>query len=490
MSLNNCAIARLPMNPSLRSLMLILFILFSASLVVSFDVHAQGEHAELVKIESWLGERVDNPDKELAQTYAVNEQLILNIEVSTPRWFTGGTRIGDIEIPNVIVKQRNPLATNYTKRENGQTWSVQLWEITLYPQAAGQYQIAPIQVDTSVSGRDGKTVRTTLSTTPNEFRVTVPSQLQTLTDKKWLSASKVNIDQAWQVASGNGSQSGELSTLKVGDTITRTVKVTANDTLSVLIPPLLDTPVEGNKGSSGSNEVTISSKYHCYSQPSKLEDTQTRGHYISSREEVVTYVVQAGGEVTLSPAELYWWNTSTNQLEVMTLTGKTFNVKHTFGSFVAEYRARVLAGITIIAGLGLSIGFVARYYANRPTPLWGQFAESVVKQHWPKATGLVYRKLRRDTRLIELNQYSQNAIYQNKTWKKVSHALQNSPKQKKGSTRQKWGLQKLFFSAWRQIRKPEQQQRNFKFAIPKALPELENIRPKADASLHSNYNND
>ncbi|MCV5803009.1 BatD family protein, partial [Escherichia coli] len=84
-------------------------------------------------------------------SFSVNEQVILTIEVATPRWFTGGTRIGNIEIPNVIAKQRNQLATNFTEQKEGQTWSRQRWEVTLYPQASGDFVIPPVAVGVQVS---------------------------------------------------------------------------------------------------------------------------------------------------------------------------------------------------------------------------------------------------------------------------------------------------------------------------------------------------
>ncbi|MDO6575027.1 hypothetical protein, partial [Staphylococcus pasteuri_A] len=92
-----------------------------------------------LEVRSWvaLGDSDEPSDKVL--NVAVKQQAVLYIEVATTRWFTGGTRIGNIDVPNLIAKQRNLLATNYTERRNGETWSRQRWELTLYPQASGEY---------------------------------------------------------------------------------------------------------------------------------------------------------------------------------------------------------------------------------------------------------------------------------------------------------------------------------------------------------------
>ncbi|MEZ9417534.1 hypothetical protein AB4189_25760, partial [Vibrio sp. 10N.286.49.E1] len=89
--------------------------------------------------------------------------------VATPRWFTGGTRIGGIEIPNVIAKQRNQLATNYTERVGSITWSRQRWEVTLYPMTSGEFVIPTLPVRVQVSAPDGSNVGGTLYTQPIKF---------------------------------------------------------------------------------------------------------------------------------------------------------------------------------------------------------------------------------------------------------------------------------------------------------------------------------
>ena len=60
-----------------------------------------GDNAEtlVVEVKAWL----DDKNQLDGGRYAVNQQVVLYIDVATPRWFTGGTRIASIEIPGVIV---------------------------------------------------------------------------------------------------------------------------------------------------------------------------------------------------------------------------------------------------------------------------------------------------------------------------------------------------------------------------------------------------
>lgn len=228
-----------------------------------------------VTIEAWVGEQrnktvqQENADQHAnneqyidlskPQRFSVNEQVILTIEVATPRWFTGGTRIGSVEIPNVIAKQRNSLATNYTERIKGVTWSKQRWEVTLYPQTTGEFVIPKIPVTVQVSAEGGNKVSGALYTMPIAFDTVLPSGLLT-EDMPWFSASDVDANQEWLRSS---------ESLKVGDAITRTITINAKDSLSILLPNLLV------------NEST--DQYQAYPQPHRLRDTQERGDYRSQR---------------------------------------------------------------------------------------------------------------------------------------------------------------------------------------------------------------
>ncbi|WP_195754268.1 BatD family protein, partial [Vibrio parahaemolyticus] len=222
------------------------------SLFVSRHVFAQDiydlQRNHGVELQAWVGQQPTAGEKRKTPSFSVNEQVILTIEVATPRWFTGGTRIGSIEMPNVIAKQRNQLATNFTEHKGGQTWSRQRWEVTLYPQASGDFVIPPVAVGVQVSAPDGEKVSGTLYTQPIKFKTVLPSGLLS-GDTPWFSATHVDVKQEWETST---------ETLKVGDAITRKITISAQDSLSVLLPDLL-------KGES-------TTRYQAYPQPHRLTD--------------------------------------------------------------------------------------------------------------------------------------------------------------------------------------------------------------------------
>ena len=359
------------------------------------DLYKEGK----VELIAWVGEQPSTstksePKKDLP-VFSVNEQVVLTIEVATQRWFTGGTRIGNVEVADVIAKQRNTLATNYTARKNGETWSRQRWEITLYPQKSGDYVIPRLPVRVQVSGDDGEKVSGTLYTQPIKFKTQLPSGLLT-DDTPWFSATSVDVEQQWQQSNEN---------LKVGDAITRTVTIKAKDSLSVLLPNLLE------------NESTA--QYQAYPQPHKLDDTQERGDYRSERIEESVYVIQQGGDFTLPELTFQWWNTKDKQLETVVLESASFSAKHTLKSFIKAYSTAMIVVALFLAILVMIVLTVRRYYQTHPTPRWLAFRRVVKAGNWPKIRGFVYRELRDNSSLLELNKCADT-----EDWSDVNSAFQ------------------------------------------------------------------
>ncbi|EKM27756.1 BatD family protein [Vibrio sp. HENC-03] len=412
------------------STILMMFTLLFTGLANAQDIQDL-QRSNDVELLAWVGKQGAGADTKEAPKFSVNEQVILYIEVATPRWFTGGTRIGSVEIPNVIAKQRNQLATNYTERKGGQTWSRQRWEITLYPQASGQFVIPPVAVGVQVSAPDGSKVAGTLYTQPIKFEASMPSGLLS-DDSAWFTATKVSVDQKWTTSNDE---------LKVGDAITRTITINAQDSLSVLLPDLL------------SNDSTAS--YQAYPQPNRLDDKQTRGDYQSSRIEESVYVIQQGGEFTLPEHKFQWWNSKSKELETVVIEGKTFKAKHTFKSFVRAYSGWLIGSAVTLFVLVIAALSIHRYYRSRPTPPWLVFRRMVKANRWGAARASLYKQLRSNTGGLEMSKASDSDV-----WQKRSQRLQEG--QEDAS---------LMNALWKGIQalKPKR----LKWAIPKALPQLD-----------------
>ncbi|MGF1800024.1 BatD family protein [Vibrio gigantis] len=430
-----------------KTLLVSMVLLFStafsafASAADIFDLQKSGD----VELIAWVGEKPKSGDKTTPAKVSVNEQLILTIEVATPRWLTGGTRIGSIEIPNVIAKQRNQLATNYTERVGGTTWSRQRWEVTLYPMTSGEFVIPTVPVRVQVSAPDGSNVGGTLYTQPIKFEASLPSGL--LSDESpWFSATDVDVEQQWQRSNEN---------LKVGDAVTRTVTIKAKDSLSVLLPDVLN------------NEST--QQYQAYPQPNRLDDTQERGDYRSSRVEETVYVIQQGGGFTLPDFSFQWWNSKNQRLESVVVKGEVFEAKHTLQSFIKAYMSVFIsAGLALLVCIALVVA-VKRYYTNRPTPSWLVLRRLLKQGNWAELRTFIYRQLRNETSQLELDKVQLGKLNGQKRWLEDSEALQQGREDKNVFTRLWKGLRNLPADTSNSSNSRSIFDR---LKIPKALPDL------------------
>ncbi|NAZ98122.1 BatD family protein [Vibrio toranzoniae] len=430
-----------------KTLFVSLGLLFStafSTLVSAADIYDLQRSGD-VELVAWIGEKPKSGDKVTPAKVSVNEQVILTIEVATPRWLTGGTRIGSIEIPNVIAKQRNQLATNYTERVGGTTWSRQRWEVTLYPMTSGEFVIPTVPVRIQVSAPDGSNVGGTLYTQPIRFEASLPSGL--LSDESpWFSATDVDVEQQWKRSSED---------LKVGDAVTRTVTIKAKDSLSVLLPDVL------------SNEST--QQYQAYPQPNRLDDTQERGDYRSSRVEETVYVIQQGGEFTLPEFSFQWWDSKNQRLESVVIKGEVFEAKHTLQSFIKAYMSVFISvGLALVLCVALFVS-LKRYYKNRPTPSWLVFRRLLKQGNWSALRTFIYRELRTQTTQLELDKVKLGKLNGQKRWVEDSEALQQGREDKN-----------VFSRLWRGLRNLPSEQSNSshsrsiftRLKIPKALPDL------------------
>ncbi|WP_375749786.1 BatD family protein [Vibrio sp. HN007] len=379
-----------------------------------------------LKIKSWLSTKENN-----GEHVAINQQVILYVDISTNRWFNRGTEFGYIEVPNLVVPPQSSQATNYTERKGAQTWSHQRWEIRLFPQKSGQYTIPSIPVSVQVSTEKGN-VAGVIYTEPQKFNVGLPDSSLTQ-DSIWFTSTSATVTQKVELSSKQ---------LQVGDVITRKIDISAKDTLSMLLP----NPIKPIKNQNVSS----------YTEPYKLSDSVNRGEYASTRSDSVTYIMRTGGEVKLPDILIHWWDTENHTLHSTLLKGGNYKIRHTIKSFIKQNWAWITA---LFLGILLSIFAVLRvkiFYKNRPTPESHQFYQALSNKNWGRVRTLLYRRLRSTTGLLVMKgsiakeyQCSHSSIVQSKDINRSSS-----------------------IKIWRAL----SERRTRWLTIPKAIPSLEKIK--------------
>lgn len=331
------------LNIAQTSLLLTL-LLFAANVLASDVSNTYAPEAEIVEagiVEADTSEAGPNsiPQVEISSWIEpeaqalVSQQLTMVIEVATSTWFTGGTNIESFDVDGLVRLQRESFATNSTRRIAGQTWSVQRWEISIYPQQEGEFVIPALQVTTTVAiDPDVNLVEnevvdatpdsallsaatTSENTTPDSIEqdvtvilespaisisvTTVPLEQPSQTPAKNIADSHTSILVTPQF-SITQSIDGRLEHMSIGDSFTRTVIVKAHDLAAMMLPELSFSAPEG---------------LAMYIKPAALKDSVNRGQTQASRSQTINYVVEKQGSYLLPEIALYSYNPTNAEIE-------------------------------------------------------------------------------------------------------------------------------------------------------------------------------
>lgn len=237
-----------------------------------------------LRIRSWL---------EPAENAVQGQEVRLLIEVSTPRWFAGGTGIKPPEVPQLLFLRRNEFAVNLSRREAGATWVIQRWQLELYPQRAGEFSVPPVALSLAVNDADLGIVRGTVETSRLSFTASVPPELATTS--RWLATPFFAVRQSFDRS---------LEGLNPGDAFQRTIELEATRLTALMLPEPRVEELDG---------------LAAYPDLPELEDRSNRGEATALRRQTATYVVEKPGQYELPEQSLTWWNTETGRVETAVL---------------------------------------------------------------------------------------------------------------------------------------------------------------------------
>ncbi|MFK7732398.1 MAG: hypothetical protein AB8B48_12335 [Pseudomonadales bacterium] len=272
--------------------------LLGATTAPTLDQFLRGDS---LRVKSWLQPK---------SNIVVGQQIELNIEVASSSWFSGGTRIGRFELDDAIVLRRNKFAVNSSRREAGNTWSIQLWTITIYPQRSGAFNIPAIDIHVSVADPENPVDAITgvVQTEALSFVSTLPEVIPGESIKYWIASNDFTISDEFDKPINADT---EADAINAGDALRRTITLRAENVAAMMLPTIDVVSVPG---------------LAAYSRPARLEDRVNRGSYLAVRRDVISYVAEKEGVYTLPEIVLHWWNTQTLTLEQLVLPAHELRV--------------------------------------------------------------------------------------------------------------------------------------------------------------------
>jgi len=236
-----------------------------------------------------------------AEVY-VGQKAELLIDVLTKTWFLQAPRYPDtLDVDDAIVLPPEAFGINFTERIDGQTYAGQTRKFTIFATAPGRLEISPVVVRLVVADESARpTSELELETPATTLEARIPEAARGL--GLVVATPRFTVEESY---------SRSLDDLKLGESFSRTVTMTIEDSPAMLLPVL---------------ELTASEGVAVYSDRPSVRDRRNRGRLSGTRVESVTYLLEEEGPASLPEIVIRWWDLGASELREEVLPAVAFEV--------------------------------------------------------------------------------------------------------------------------------------------------------------------
>lgn len=246
----------------------------------------------------------------------VQSQVVYTVKL----YHAADIRDGGLSQPKMddVVIERLGNDKTYQTTVKGQRYQVTERRYALFPQSSGTIKIPPTVFSGQVIDMRGRFQNRNAdpfnrffsqpTTRPVQLRskeisLKVRARPSAAKGTVWLPASKLDLTESW---------SQNLKNIKVGEPITRTVRVEAHGLTGAQLPEML---------------IAEHPAFKQYPDQPKVENVSDGESLIGVREDKIAIVPNQEGTITLPEIRLQWWNTRKNRQEVAVIPARNLNVQ-------------------------------------------------------------------------------------------------------------------------------------------------------------------
>jgi hypothetical protein len=263
-----------------------------------------------------------------------SEELFLEIEVNKDSVYVQEQLLFSVRLFYTINGIRNPQFTElemadsviqligspnqYEKLIDGVRYGVYEKRYVIFPQRSGPLEIPDILFRGEVTDGSSNFVFRNLNTR----RVTAFIEGVTIDIKERPAAAQANG--FWLPVTDltlTESFSTDLADVRVGDSIVRTVTMTAAGLDGAVLPPFTGSDIDG---------------VNQYPEPADIQRTFVDGNIVGTRVETVSIVPTTSGSIELPEISIPWWNVDTDQPEVSVIPATQLTIATVDGVVPAE----------------------------------------------------------------------------------------------------------------------------------------------------------
>jgi len=206
--------------------------------------------------------------------------------------------------PDAIIEKLSE--DNYQTTRNGISYEVFERRYAIFPQRSGQLKINPITFEGRVNATQPRTIFDQFRMSGQLKRLrskavsaTVKAAPATVNLQDWLPASELQLIEEW---------SDDITSIKTGDPITRTITIAAQGLTAVQLPDLKFEDIDGLKQ---------------YPDKPVVENKPQTDGIIGLKQIKIAIIPTKAGSYTLPAIKLQWWNTKTGKKETAMIAEKT-----------------------------------------------------------------------------------------------------------------------------------------------------------------------
>jgi hypothetical protein len=230
-----------------------------------------------------------------------SQQLIVEVELSAQ------SNISDLNGPQLIINGADVELLDqqrYQRIDNGLARQVVTLRYAAYPNQQGDLVIPAMTYTGIKGGQRGLFGTRGQQVIARTTQLEVPvSALPASNGAQWFPANDVQISASW---------SSDITDIKVGEPITRTITVTAQGQRASLIPPFAEPSGVQN--------------YKTYQDQPQLNDQKIAQGFIGIRTESEAIVASVEGELTLPELKVEWWDVNKNRWSTAILPAEKHSV--------------------------------------------------------------------------------------------------------------------------------------------------------------------
>jgi hypothetical protein len=218
--------------------------------------------------------------------------------------------LSEPELPDAVIEKLGE-DSNFNTVVNGVSYLVTERKYAIFPQKSGVMNIKPLSLTAAVivnsqpDFRDffGSRMTKNKRVLSKEVVLNVKPAPASFTGKDWLAAEKLELTQEW---------SGDIQQMKVGEPLTRTLKLRGVGTTVGQLPEL--------------SAIKTDANLKAYPDQPVLNEQKLADGITASRQEKIALIPATAGKHVLPAIEIPWLNTKSQAMEIARIPETTINV--------------------------------------------------------------------------------------------------------------------------------------------------------------------